>query len=126
MMRGRELLLLISTLLVVGCSSTTEVKYVYHWAGHTLRLPDGTIIAAPENKHYGVFLINCIDNADRDEGFFFTSVKLRDEDGNATQNNPVTDLYVGLITKLVGAGKIERKVGKVVFLLPGPPLTLTP
>jgi hypothetical protein len=124
-MPGGTLLLLISVLLAVGCNSTTQVKYVHHWAGWKLALPDGTVLTAPANKYYAVFFINCIDNSAREEGFFFTSAKLRDEDGNATQDNPVTDQYVGLTTKLVGAGKIEKKIGKVVFLLPGSPQSLT-
>jgi hypothetical protein len=124
-MLGRVLLLAIGTALTVGCSSPpTQVKYVYHWAGQTLKVPDGTVHSAPANKHYAVFLINCIDNSSGNDGFVYNSGKLRDEDGNPTQDNPVTDQYVGVTVKIVNAGKMETNLGKVVFLLPGPPQTL--
>ena len=68
-----------------GCgASITKVKYIQHTASTQLRLPDNTVVSAPAGKHFMLYLINCIDNSTRDEGFFFTVERLRDSDGQDT------------------------------------------
>jgi len=60
-----------------------------------------------------LYLVNCIDNSKRNEGFFFTSDRLREGD---YQEGPVEEVLI--LNKIVGTGAIETNLGQVVFLVP--------
>ncbi len=107
-------MILLLGVALVGCGST-RVKYIQHQASKKLKLTDNTVLTAPSGKHYMLYLVNCIDNSKRNEGFFFTANRLRGGDGEDAR---VTE--VPLITKLVGTGAIETELGQVVFEVTGP------
>lgn len=110
--------LLLLALLFIVCSgcSTTKIKYIQDRASTKLKLLDNTTLTAPSGKHYMLYLVNCIDNSKRNEGFFFTTNRLIDDEG---QDTKVYD--VPTIVKLVGTGQTETSIGQVVFEVPGPP-----
>ncbi|KAA3620525.1 MAG: hypothetical protein DWP94_12545 [Flavobacterium sp.] len=109
-------LILLMGMALVSCGSFTKVKYIQHQASTKLKLADNTVLTAPSGSHYMLYLVNCIDNSKRNEGFFFTANRLRNESG---QDVRVVD--VPLITKLVATGGTETDIGQVVFEVSGPP-----
>lgn len=108
------LLILLSAFLV-SCGAT-KVKYIQHMSSTKLKLADNTVLTAPPGKHYMLYLVNCIDNTKGKDGFFFTSNKLTDANGQDAK-----EYEVPTVTKLVAKGTSETKIGQVVFLLPGSP-----
>ncbi|MEM1081159.1 MAG: hypothetical protein AAGH65_06215, partial [Pseudomonadota bacterium] len=59
----RVVLMVFALALLAGCNGTTQVKYIYHWAGQKIVRPsDGQVLTAPDGQHYAVFLVNCVDN----------------------------------------------------------------
>jgi len=106
-------LILLLGLTFAGCGST-KIKYIQHKASTKLKLADNTILTAPSGKHYMLYLVNCIDNSKRNEGFYFTADRLL-ENGQYRVND------VSLISKLVGTGDVETNIGQVVFEVSGAP-----
>lgn len=104
------------SLVLVGCAGTTKIKYIQHQASSQLKLANGTVITAPSGQHFMLYLVNCIDNSTRDEGFFFTSQRIRDYQN---QYSVVSDLPQ--LAKIVSAGDTATDIGQLVFVLPGPP-----
>lgn len=109
-----SLLLVLVGILLLGCGST-RVKYIQHYASKKLKLTNNTVLTAPTGKHYMLYLVNCIDNSKRKEGFYFTADRLRENN----QASRVTE--VPLIAKIVSAGATETNIGQVVMVVDGPP-----
>ena len=107
-----SLLLVLVGILLLGCGST-KIKYIQHYASNKLKLTNNSVITAPQGKQFMLYLVNCIDNSKRNEGFFFTSDRLREGD---YQEGPVEEVLI--LNKIVGTGAIETNLGQVVFLVP--------
>lgn len=116
---------LIAGMLTACGSGITEIKYVYHKVGNQIVRPaDQEVLTAPVGKHYAVFLINCIDNASRDDSFGFKTTRLRAHAGNS-QITPLSGQFPPY-QETVAAGAISKGVqqnalAKTVFLLDGDP-----
>lgn len=116
---------LIAALLTACGSGITEIKYVYHKAGSQIIRPgDQAVLTAPAGKHYAVFLVNCIDNASRDDSFAFKTTRLRAHASNS-QVTPLSGQFPPY-QETVAAGAISKGVqqnalAKTVFLLDGDP-----
>jgi len=109
---------------LVGCASTTKVKYVYERAGSQIERPaDGLVLVAPPGKHYAVFLVTCVDNSDRDSTFSFSTTRLRTDSSNAS-STPLSGQFPPTSFG-VSAGGIEQapegqSLARVVFLIDSP------
>ncbi len=123
MMRGaNKTLTVLSAAMILGLTGCgagiTKIKYIQHTSSTQLRLADNSVVSAPPGKHFMLYLISCVDNSTRDEGFFFTVERIRD---NENQFSLVDSSYVARFTKLVGTGQTETGLGQVVLELSGPP-----
>lgn len=110
--------------LLAACAGTTKVKYIYHHAtGQIVRPIDGQVLTAPPGKHYGVFLVTCVDNSDRDDAFSFSTTRLRTDAGN-TMMTPLSGQFppfnFSVAPGAVAQAPEDQSLAKVVFLIDAP------
>lgn len=103
-----------------GCANdhaVTKIKYVQYMTGTKLRLADNSVVSAPPGFYYMLYIVNCIDNSTRDDGFVFNTTKIKNFQNEYTT---IDTSVIPSIFKIVGAGETETGLGQVVVVLPGP------
>lgn len=122
----RSVVVVLIGIVLAACGSgITQIKYVYHQVGNQIVRPDDQqVLTAPAGKYYAVFLINCIDNADRDDAFNFTTTRLRSHSSNS-QTTPLSGQFPpyqeSVAAGAISKGAQPKALAKVVFLLDGDP-----
>jgi len=116
--RACGICVILTVFFLTGCKNNgiTQIKYIQHQTSTKLKIGNSPTLTAPSGQHYMLYLINCIDNSSVNDGFYFTSTRLRNLNNQDTQLAAVPQL-----STIVGAGQTKENIGQVVMLNPGPP-----